>query len=307
MPKRSKYYVGVLKWVGSKNAVIPLIKDVLRDYDLRECTLHEPFCGSCIVALTLVSEGKVKNAVCSDINKALINFMRAVKYDYHNLKTLIERYMYYEYDSGIYDEIRIDFNKSKDALKLNPSDDTEGIDDDELGVAYNTSLAASFYALNRTGFNGLYRENAKGEFNTPFGKRQLTTPLYLTTKAQKAYGNITFNWCSYKEALDIVETLNPELNIVYMDPPYIQNNPLSFTSYNKTPWNAHSDRDVAMAHNDLIRDGFLCISSQASVDDIEDYYDPALSLILKVSTANIVGGLNADRSTRTDVLIFNKP
>ena len=93
--------------------------------------------------------------------------------------------------------------------------------------------AAEFVLLNKACFNGLYRENKKGQFNTPYGGEKKTLGInyagmrefnYLCTTKSVVIKNF-----DYKECLQYIT----KDSFVYLDPPY---KPLdatsSFTNYN---------------------------------------------------------------------------
>lgn len=91
---------------------------------------------------------------------------------------------------------------------------------DQAGTA---EAAALFYYLNRTGFNGLCRFNARGEFNVPFG--QYTKISYRRDFA--SYRGVLARWeFSHGDFQNLA--LRPT-DFVYADPPY----DVEFTTYSK--------------------------------------------------------------------------
>lgn len=87
--------------------------------------------------------------------------------------------------------------------------------------------AAEFVILNKACFNGLYRENKKGEFNTPWGGEKKS--LSINYDGMKKFWSIcrnvdiTITNLDYKECLKYIN----ENSFVYLDPPY---RPLGRTS-----------------------------------------------------------------------------
>ena len=99
-------------------------------------------------------------------------------------------------------------------------------------AAYTPALAAMLIYLNRTGFNGLFRVNARGEFNVPAGR--YANPLicdeanlYAWSAALRRPG-VTIEVAPF----DAVLAARGQDDFVYLDPPYA---PLSgtarFTAY----------------------------------------------------------------------------
>jgi DNA adenine methylase len=182
-----------LKWAGGKRWQVPLLEPLWRPHAHRR--LAEPFCGGLAVALGLMP----RRALLNDANPHLINFYRWLK---RGLKTGLE----FRNERQHYDDCRRRFNELL-----------------RSGGSRSAEAAALFYYLNRTGFNGLCRFNASGEFNVPFGRH-----------ARIGY---TGDFCSYRERLagwtfrcGDFETLalRPD-DFVYADPPY----DVPFTQYSR--------------------------------------------------------------------------
>ena len=151
-----------LKWVGGKTQLLPELEARLPD-DFAE-TVHvyaEPFVGGGAFLFHLFSIGlRPERIVVNDLNPDLANAWRVVQ---RHADALIEALARFENDyCGLPDEsakrsfylgVRCSFNAG---TLTNESEDV--------------ARAAELFFLNRTCFNGLYRVNAKGHFNVPFGK-----------------------------------------------------------------------------------------------------------------------------------------
>lgn len=125
----------VLRWAGSKRLLLPKLLDLAADeYD----RYIEPFCGSACYFLAL-SPGR---SILSDLNPHLIATYKQIKA--HPLAVARAMSTWKSTKEG-YLEARAII--PRDAAKA----------------------AARFLFLNRYSFNGVYRENRKGEFNVPYG------------------------------------------------------------------------------------------------------------------------------------------
>ena len=133
-----------LKWVGGKSQLISHIHTHLpKSFDV----YFEPFVGGGAVYFSL---GHLfKQAHISDVNEELINTYKVVK---DNLDELIVELGVHKNTEQAFYNIR-DVDRTATYLKWT-----------------NVQKAARFIYLNKTCFNGLYRVNSKGQFNTPFGK-----------------------------------------------------------------------------------------------------------------------------------------
>lgn len=189
-----------LKWAGNKYQIIEHIKKVLPNGK----RLIEPFAGSGAVFLNT----HYSSYLLADANPDLIHLFEYVKTEGKNF---INDCLKYFNES----------NNSKEAFY-------------ELRNLFNTTSdlhlkSQLFVYLNKHCFNGLCRYNAKGGFNTPFGRfKKPYFPekemYYFHQHAQKA----VFKCADF---LTTMQLANPG-DVIYCDPPYV---PLSktanFTSY----------------------------------------------------------------------------
>ncbi len=119
---------------------------------IRFNTYHEPFVGSGALFFRLYREGRISQAVLSDINAELIDAYLAIRdHGAEVIRILAE----FPYSKEFYYEIR---SKDPRALSL-------------------PERAARMIYLNKTAYNGLYRVNQRGQFNVPFGRYK--SPKYL--------------------------------------------------------------------------------------------------------------------------------
>ena len=191
-----------LKWAGGKNRLIRQYKDYFPKFK----NYYEPFLGGGAVFFHL----QPQSAVLTDINPELINAYCCVRDQVGELICLLQEH-HQQHSNDYYYYMR----------SLIPNREIE--------------RAARFIYLNRTCFNGLYRENSKGEFNVPIGKYknpQICNPELLRS-ASAALQNVKI-----KERLFeyVLESANSSDDFVYFDPPY---HPVSSTSY-FTAYSRHS-------------------------------------------------------------------
>ncbi len=95
------------------------------------------------------------------------------------------------------------------------------------GGAESAEAAALFYYLNRTGYNGLCRFNASGEFNVPFGR--YSRIRYRTDFRE--YKHAFAGWDFLKT--DFERLPLDDADFIYADPPY----DVEFTQYSKDGFN----------------------------------------------------------------------
>jgi len=138
----------ILKWAGGKTQIKNIIlKEIEKYFDEETSTYYEPFFGGGAILFSLLP----KKAVINDINSELINVYKTVKYHSEDLIRKTEDYKNKDSEEFYYD-IRA-WDREESFKKLN-----------------KVKMAARTIYLNKTCYNGLYRVNQSGFFNTPRGK-----------------------------------------------------------------------------------------------------------------------------------------
>jgi DNA adenine methylase len=201
-----------LKWVGGKRQLLPVLRhhypDVIGRY-------FEPFVGSGAVFFDLLGGGRLagRDVVLSDDNADLIGCYRRVAGDVEGVIAALDALAAEHARDGraCYLRVRDErFNPQRAAWQAGGG----GVDD------YSTALAAMLIYLNRTGYNGLFRLNASGEFNVPPGRYErpkiVDRALLAAVSAALAAPNVTVT----RAAFDHVLTQAAAGDFVYFDPPY---------------------------------------------------------------------------------------
>ena len=194
-----------VKWAGGKRQLLP---DLLHRVPTSFRHYHEPFVGGGALFFALTEQSRLdgKGVRLTDINRELINTYQVVR---DRVETLIALLSTFKNDEQFYYKIR-----ALDLSKLDP-----------------VQRAARFVYLNKTCFNGLFRENRKGQFNVPFGhykQAHFCAPNDLRA-ASRALRGVCLEVASFDE---MGASCQPG-DFVYCDPPYAPvSRTASFTSYN---------------------------------------------------------------------------
>ena len=193
------------KWCGGKTKLLP---EILPRLPEKIRTYYEPFLGGGAVFFALAAEGRFKRAVVGDANKELMETYASLLVEPDKVIALLSKHVY---DEEYYYAVRASRPRS------------------------SAARAARMIYLNRTGFNGLYRVNRKGEFNVPFGR--YTNPTICDEENLRAVSRTIRSCGSFRgKAGDFELTAKKARkgDAVYYDPPYV---PLSktanFTAYVK--------------------------------------------------------------------------
>lgn len=196
-----------LKWAEGKRQLLPQIRAALPATGYTR--LVEPFVGAGGVVLSLAPE----KALLNDSNEELINVYTAIRDDLDDLVIVLGGFA-----------ARNDRESFLDIRGM----------DRVPGFAKRSSVvrAARTIYLNKTAFNGLFRVNKSGQFNTPFG--DYSNPVICDVpnlRAASAYLNqegVEVTCGDYHATLN---TARPG-DLVYLDPPYASaDDRKGFTAY----------------------------------------------------------------------------
>ncbi len=229
-----------LKWAGGKSKLIPQYRPYFPE---NYTTYYEPFLGGGAVFFHLQPSA----ARLSDINPELINAYRCVKDDVKALISLLENHQLH-HSKDYYYKIR--------------------------QTSFHTPLkrAARLIYLNKTCYNGLYRENSKGEFNVPIGKYKnpkICNPTLLRA-VSAALQSARLEVSSFEEILN--KATNPD-DFVYFDPPYY---PLSstsnFTEYSRYSFNRETQLKLREVFAELASRNVKVMLSNSDCHFIRELY-----------------------------------
>src|SRR5258708_24213451 len=154
----------ILKWAGGKRQLLPELRPV---YPQGFNRYVEAFLGSGAVFLDLHNGGLLdgRDVQLSDINADVIGCYRAVRDSPGEvigaLRALEAGYRS-KGAAHFYDVRDRQFNPARQAILASG----------DPAAAYTPALAAMLIFLNRTGYNGLFRVNARGAFNVPAGRHE---------------------------------------------------------------------------------------------------------------------------------------
>ncbi|BCR21889.1 Modification methylase DpnIIA [Borrelia sp. HM] len=194
----------ILKWAGGKTN---LLKSILDNIPLIFNNYIEPFVGGGALFFAL----NLQNSIINDINSNLINFYKEIAYNLDNFLLGIEQYNHIPLTKEHYLNIRNSFNNAN---------------------LTNLEKACIFLYLNKTCYNGLYRENSKGQFNTPFGQYKKISFYEVKNLqfASRLLRSVRILSTDFFYLLNFIE----RDDFVYLDPPYIPCSKTSnFTNYSR--------------------------------------------------------------------------
>ena len=290
-----------LKWAGGKGQLLSQLNHHLpRQLKEQEFTYIEPFVGGGAMLFHMLQLfPNIHRAVINDINSYLIKAYHVIKDTPEELVSRLSElenkyYALHDEDArkSYYLQMRTVFNESE----LDDIDRTKYL-----------------IFLNRTCFNGLYRVNAKGKFNVPFGK--YTNPticnaevILADSKLINSVEMVILNGDFEQTA----EHISDGLNFFYFDPPYRPLNATSsFNSYAKEEFNDCEQirlRDFCAMLNEHPNIKWMLSNADCSAKNPDDRFFEELYHDFNINRVQASRAINANPEKRgklTELLIKN--
>lgn len=267
----------ILKWVGGKRQLLSEIMPLIPS----KCSTYiEPFVGGAAVLF----EYQPKKAIINDFNIELINVYKIIK-DFP--EELIKELQIHEQNncSEYFYQIR-------------------GLDREiEYNQMNNIKKAARILYLNKTCYNGLYRVNLAGQFNSPYGKYQNPNIVNSTTiRAVSKYLNqnkIEIYQGDYKETLKKAR----KGAFVYLDPPYMPvSSSSSFTGYTEGGFSYCQQLELKEQCDKLRDKKIAFLQSNSDCIEIRELYKEYN--ILTVKAKRNINSKGNSRGEINEVLIY---
>lgn len=214
MKKQAKPFV---KWAGGKGQLLTQLSDNLPQIlSEQQFTYIEPFVGGGAMLFHMLQVfPNIKRVVINDINPHLTTAYSVIR----DMPTeLISRLHELEHT---YLALEDEEKKKAFYLSIRTIFNEKTMDD--------VDRAKYLIFLNRTCFNGLYRENSKGKFNVPFGSYLRPTicneDTILADSELLNQADVVILNGDFEQTINHIDERS--LNFFYFDPPY---RPLSATS-----------------------------------------------------------------------------
>ncbi len=285
----------LLKWAGGKRQLLPRLRPF---YPLSFNRYVEPFFGSGAVFFDLHALGRLggREAVLIDSNADLIGCYETVRDDPDAVATALDALAAAHARGG-----RAHYYALRDQ-QFNPLRAARRAPDGRIG--YTPELAAMLIYLNRTGFNGLFRLNARGKFNVPAGRyerpRICDRPRLLRVAEALGASGVQLRHGSFETVLDIAAPGD----FIYFDPPYA---PLSrtanFTAYTAGGFDEASQRRLQRLAIELANRGCRVVLSNSTAPEVVALYDSpeARAAGLRSVRVDARRAINRDASGRGSV------
>lgn len=275
--KKSGSLQPVLKWVGGKRQLLP---EIVRHLPASYSEYHEPFLGGGAVLFHL----RPPVASVNDANGELINVYTTIR---DEPEALIESLKVHRNTAEYYYELRDQDRNAAGYARLSP-----------------VARASRILFLNRTCYNGLFRVNNAGAFNSPYGRYK--KPNIVNESAILAVSDYLRNNNVSIASMDFEASLAGAgaSSFVYLDPPY---DPVSasanFTGYAKGGFSRADQERLRQACDRLHQRGGSFLLSNSDTAFIRELY--AAYSIVSVAAKRRINSNAQGRGCVQEVLIKN--
>ena len=291
-----------LKWVGGKSQLLGQFAQLLPDalHQHWQGRYFEPFLGGGAMLFEVLGRFRPTQTTASDLNRDLILCYRTIRDQLdsllHELRPLAESYLVADQAARdeLYYQVREQFNQ---AVNTEPTTSAHAL------------RAAQLLFLNKTCFNGLYRVNRQGGFNTPSGAWKQNRPLICDEQNLRAVSAVLQSVRLECAAYDWIEAEVQAGDFVYFDPPY---RPLSatsnFKSYTAGDFGDEQQRQLAACFARLVKQGafvMLSNSDPRSVNPEDSFFEELYAgfQIRRVQASRMVNAKAAGRGRISEIVV----
>lgn len=257
-----------LRWAGGKRWLTSRYADLFPN---KYNTYLEAFLGGGSVYFHLAPQ----KAILTDINNDLIITYQAIKENPEQLLKALKSYTK-KHSKEYYYEVR----------DKNPRTRIE--------------IAARFIYLNRTCFNGIYRVNANGKFNVPFGERY--NILFENDdffKISETLKNTEIIHSDFEKTINLAQ----KNDFVFIDPPYtVTHNNNGFVQYNEKLFSWDDQIRLANKLIEAKNRGVLVMATNANHEKVRELYEKDFNLV-EVSRYTSISGLAKNRKSYSELVI----
>jgi len=271
----------ILKWVGWKRQ---LLSEIVPMINVKPgSTYVEPFLGGGAVLFEL----QPKKAIVNDYNDELINVYLTVRDSAEELIAELEKHNVNNSEDYYYEVRALDRSEKYQEMT-------------------NVEKAARILYLNKTCYNGLYRVNLAGQFNSPYGKYKNPNIVNATAiRAMSKYLNENKIEICNGDYRDVLRRVRKG-SFVYLDPPYMPiSSSSSFTGYTENGFSYEQQVALKEECDKLRKKGIAFVQSNSDCPEIRELYKE-----YEIKTVQAKRAINSNASKRgeiNEVLIYYVP
>ncbi len=261
-----------LRWAGGKTWLASYISDLISNLNYNN--YYEPFLGGAAVFFSLAHP---KNVYLSDINAELIDTYVAIR----------------DIPDQVIEKMQQLSNTADDYYRIRAEEPTE-----------LAERAARFLYLNQTSYNGLYRVNAQGKYNVPYGYRKsLNYDMDRIRNASLKLQGARIECADFEARKYRVKAGD----LVFLDPPYtVSHNQNGFIEYNQKLFSLEEQYRLSRYIDYIKKKGAFYILTNAAHEKILEIFDKG-DRVITLDRNSLIGGKNSKREKISEYVFTNIP
>lgn len=266
----------IIKWPGGKRKVADFICAKIEPY--RKRAYIEPFCGGAAVFLKLNPE---QQSYLGDFCNPLINMYISIRENGEEVSNQLEMLC----SLPVKKETYLDVRSNWDPRVLSPES------------------AATLIYLNKMGFNGLFRLNKSGKFNTPWGGKDKLPKMPSRAEILEFSKRLSMATLYSGDFQDtITKAMNNSSNegfVIYADPPYLD----TYDGYTGNGFGYEEHVRLSNTLREAALSGAKIFASNIDSEAVRDLYNWAKVEIVPVYHS--IGATGDRRKVKSEVFISN--
>ena len=274
----------IIKWVGGKTQMLNELKQIITPELLEGNTYYEVFAGGAALALDLAHS----NTVLNDLNSELIHMYKVIRDTPEELIAELKCFQN-SHNTEFYYHIR----------NLDRTD--------ILSRMTDVVKAARTIYLNKTCFNGLYRVNSKGQFNSPIGRTSSgKTPDIVQEDLIRELSKFLKTVTLCNEDFENIAKQATKGSILFFDPPYDTDEDIKtdgFVGYQKEGWTREDTKRLKATCDELVNRGCKVVITNNDTEFVRGLFKDYI-----IKEVEVKRSINRDGNKRKgkEVIITNK-
>jgi DNA adenine methylase len=201
-----------------------------------------------------------------------------------------------------YEAIRSDWSGVVEELTIHQKNHAASYYYEERSRNYSEPVrrAAQFIYLNRTCWNGLYRENLKGEFNVPIGtKTNIISDDDDFAEVARRLDCVDLRCCDFEETISRAD----DGDFIFVDPPYTTaHNFNGFVKYNQNIFSWEDQVRLSRSVREAAERGCRILLTNAAHESVRELYDGWADVGEVARSSVISGSINGRKGTKEQII-----
>jgi DNA adenine methylase len=287
----------ILKWAGGKRQ---LLDELYERFPQSYNNYHEPFIGGGALFFDI----NPTHGTINDVNPRLVNFYRQVRDKPDELIEICQNFRHPESEPNTNKDFSEKNRKGKSVTEYYYQQ-RELFNNRPYGDDYDPlEEAALLLYLNRTCYNGLYRENRDGGFNSPIGR--YNNPDWVRKEEVQQASQVLKNIQIFNKDFEYILSESESKDLVYIDPPYEpMSATASFNDYSAEGFGIEDQKRLLEVVTRLDNQGIHVILSNSAA--MLDMYNETAFQVQLVGAKRSINSDGENRDEVDEIIATNIP